>query len=217
MKPMRIEREGCMSPLVIAISGVKNSGKTTLLVHLLPLLRERGLKVAVLKHDGHEFIPDRPGTDSDRFRRAGAQGVGVYSKSQYLVYKQKESSPEELLSFFSDADLVLLKGGKFGNYPKIELVRRGISSESVCDPTTLVALCTNTGLRLSGIPTLDLDDYPSIAEMILAFKNGGGNDALGVGEPPKTDEEGEKTALEREFPPLPHRAGGGSQRGNAVQ
>ena len=40
-------------PFVAAISGIKNSGKTTFLEHLVPVLRARGLRVAVIKHDGH--------------------------------------------------------------------------------------------------------------------------------------------------------------------
>ena len=57
-------------PFVAAISGIKNSGKTTFLEHLVPVLRARGLRVAVIKHDGHDFTPDVPGTDSFRMRQA---------------------------------------------------------------------------------------------------------------------------------------------------
>ena len=49
-------------PAVLAVSGVHNSGKTTLLEKLLPVLRSRGLKVGIIKHDGHDFTPDVPGT-----------------------------------------------------------------------------------------------------------------------------------------------------------
>ena len=50
-------------PAVLAVSGVHGSGKTTLLEKLLPILRGRGLKVGVIKHDGGDFAPDAPGTD----------------------------------------------------------------------------------------------------------------------------------------------------------
>ena len=40
---------------IFAISGVKNSGKTTLICKLLEIFKEKGLKVAVLKHDGHDL------------------------------------------------------------------------------------------------------------------------------------------------------------------
>ena len=45
-------------PAVLAVSGAHNSGKTTLLEKLIPLLRARGLKVGVIKHDGHSDSPD---------------------------------------------------------------------------------------------------------------------------------------------------------------
>ena len=47
-------------PAVLAVSGLHNSGKTTLLEKLLPALRSRGLKVGIIKHDGHDFTPDVP-------------------------------------------------------------------------------------------------------------------------------------------------------------
>ena len=72
------ETQALKRPAVLAVSGVHNSGKTTLLEKLLPVLRSRGLKVGVIKHDGHDFTPDVPGTDSYRLREAGAEGVAVY-------------------------------------------------------------------------------------------------------------------------------------------
>ena len=58
------ETQALKRPAVLAVSGVHNSGKTTLLEKLLPVLRSRGLKVGVIKHDGHDFTPDVPGTDA---------------------------------------------------------------------------------------------------------------------------------------------------------
>lgn len=44
----------------MAISGVKNSGKTTLMEKLIRTLSGRSLQVAAVKHDGHDFTPDVP-------------------------------------------------------------------------------------------------------------------------------------------------------------
>ena len=74
-------------PAVLAVSGLHNSGKTTLLEKLLPALRSRGLKVGVIKHDGHDFTPDVPGTDSYRLREAGAEVLGVASIFTYGMQK----------------------------------------------------------------------------------------------------------------------------------
>ena len=43
------------TPFIFAISGYKNSGKTTLITKLIPELKQRGYRVAVIKHDGHDF------------------------------------------------------------------------------------------------------------------------------------------------------------------
>ena len=65
-------------PVIFAISGEKNSGKTTLIEAVLPILTERGYRVAVIKHDGHSFEPDVSGTDTRRFFDAGAIGTAVF-------------------------------------------------------------------------------------------------------------------------------------------
>ena len=59
-----MEKEENKKQFILAVSGVKNSGKTTLITKLLPGLKKRGLQVAVIKHDGHDFEADVPGTDS---------------------------------------------------------------------------------------------------------------------------------------------------------
>ena len=85
-------------PAVLAVSGAHNSGKTTLLEKLIPILRRRGLKVGVIKHDGHDFIPDVPGTDSFRLREAGAEGVAVYSSQRYLLTEAFRLTEQDLLA-----------------------------------------------------------------------------------------------------------------------
>jgi len=57
---------------LFGIFGPHESGKTTLIEHLLPRLRARGLAVAVAKVHGARLEVDRPGKDSDRLYRAGA-------------------------------------------------------------------------------------------------------------------------------------------------
>ena len=93
-----------MKQYVLAISGVKNSGKTTLITKLLPELKKRGLRVAVIKHDGHDFEPDVPGTDSWKYAQAGADGTCVFSAGKYMVIKYAPTpSVEELIKTFPEA------------------------------------------------------------------------------------------------------------------
>ena len=93
----------------IAVCGQKNSGKTTLIERMIRELSERGLKTAVIKHDGHEFTCDIPGTDSDRFMQAGAAGTAVYSSSQLFVRKTFSGTEREDAGNRQDFGMSLLK------------------------------------------------------------------------------------------------------------
>ncbi|MBQ6322915.1 MAG: molybdopterin-guanine dinucleotide biosynthesis protein B [Lachnospiraceae bacterium] len=161
-------------PYIIAISGVKNSGKTTLLSRLIPFFSGKGLRVAVIKHDGHDFEPDVPGTDSSRCRLAGAFGTAVFSENRcMLVRERKGTTPEEIAAFFPEADLIFLEGFKSSKYPKLELIRKGNSRESVCCRENLLAAATDLDgppdHLPEGIPVLNLNDTQAIAAFIMRY------------------------------------------------
>ena len=146
-------------PAVLAVSGVHNSGKTTLLEKLIPLLRARGLKVGVIKHDGHDF----PGTDSFRLREAGAEGVAVFSGQRYLLTEAFHLTEQDLLALFErhGYDLVLMEGFKESGWPKIEVVRSAISNE----PASFEPLAV-----VGDVPGADfaLDEPEALADWIAA-------------------------------------------------
>lgn len=156
-----------MKPAVIAVSGIKNSGKTTFLEHLIPLLKQKGLRVAVIKHDGHDFEPDVPGTDSWRLNASGADSTVVYSDKRWMMVRQEAGELQELIRRVDDCDIILLEGQKHSPYPKIELIRKGISAQSVCRPDTLLAIATDTELKIPGITVIGLEDYEQTAAIIL--------------------------------------------------
>lgn len=156
---------------IFAVSGIKNSGKTTFLERLLPLLTQRGLRVAVIKHDGHTFVPDVAGTDSDRLWRAGAEAVAVYCDTHYMIVETIATDYTILAERFQDKDLILVEGAKYSNLPKIELVRQACSSEMVCDKATVLAVATDCPQEF-GVPKLALDDYEAAAELICEYMRG---------------------------------------------
>ncbi len=114
--------------VIYAISGYKNSGKTSLVEKLVSRLSAEGYRVAVIKHDGHDFEPDVPGTDSYRHRKAGAYASAVFSADRFMVTRtwpdqckgqiDTKEAAEWLMGLFPDADLILLEGFKDSRYPK---------------------------------------------------------------------------------------------------
>jgi molybdopterin-guanine dinucleotide biosynthesis protein len=59
----------------MGIAGFSDSGKTTLICGLIKVLKEKGIRTAVIKHDVHGISEDDGNKDTGRFRQAGACGV----------------------------------------------------------------------------------------------------------------------------------------------
>ena len=154
--------------MIVAVSGVKNSGKTTLLEKLIPALRERGVSVAVIKHDGHRFAADREGTDTCRLLAAGAMGAVIFDGEKFQAVKYAAVTEKDLFSLYPEADILLLEGFKHERYPRIEIVRSGVSEKPVCDPETIFALVTDTQAALPGVPRFGLEEIDAIAELLCA-------------------------------------------------
>ncbi|MBO5139695.1 MAG: molybdopterin-guanine dinucleotide biosynthesis protein B, partial [Peptococcaceae bacterium] len=98
---------------VIAISGVKNSGKTTLIQRILPKLTAEGLNVAVIKHDGHTFQADPVDTDTGKYIEAGAYGTAIFDGEKYKIIKHGTIDEQDLIQLFPEADVILLEGLKY--------------------------------------------------------------------------------------------------------
>ena len=153
---------------LLVISGVKKSGKTTLIERLLPLLAEKDIQTAVIKRDAHSFTPDTPGTDSFRYFQAGACGSAVYDKEKFSVSRRASVTERELVALFPDADLIILEGFKFSSYPKIELVRGAVSSEPAGNIESCIALVSDLELE-TALPLFHIDAVESISEFIAEF------------------------------------------------
>lgn len=118
------------APVVIQVVGYKNSGKTTLIGALLQHWSTQGKKIAVIKHDAHEFQMDHAGTDTYAHTQAGAAAIAISSATRTAIIEQHTSSLDELISrFVSGYDLILVEGFKQAHYPKIVIVadEQGIS------------------------------------------------------------------------------------------
>ena len=154
--------------ILVAVSGVKNSGKTTLLTKLIPALRARGVSAAVIKHDGHSFAADREGTDTCRLLAAGAMGAAIFDGEKFQAVKYAAVTEKDLFSLYPEADILLLEGFKHEAYPRIEIVRRGVSEQPVCDPETTFALVTDTDAAIPGVPRFGLEETDALAELLCA-------------------------------------------------
>ena len=158
------------SPLpTVSFIGKKKSGKTTVVLGVIRELRNRGFKVAALKHDTHGFEVDVPGTDSYRFREAGADVVGISSPDKYvwLNHVVEERPLDDLVRQIAEpVDLVITEGFKKQDAPKIEVSRRARSSELVSTPDELIGITSDQTFPGYPVPQFALDDFAGLADLI---------------------------------------------------
>jgi molybdopterin-guanine dinucleotide biosynthesis adapter protein len=158
----------------VAASG---TGKTTLLTKLIPLLKNHGLRIGLIKHSHHNFDIDHQGKDSYRLREAGASPVMLVSPYRRAIITELTSVQEpclnEQLTLFdqSELDLVLIEGFKAEAYPKIEIHRAALKHPLLYpDDPYIIAIATDTPLQTPDYLTqLDLNHPQYIADFILTL------------------------------------------------
>ena len=160
------------------VTGLSDSGKTTLVCRLLPRLRARGLRVATVKHAHHGFDLLPYGHPAQAWRVAGARDIVLAASDRFAHLRETSDDGEppldRLLSQIEPADLVLIEGYKRGGHDKIE-VRRGAGDApllAAADPT-VVAIASDRPVPAAAslgrtVPVFDIDDVAAIASFVVA-------------------------------------------------
>lgn len=162
---------------VIGFCAWSGTGKTTLITQLIPLLKQHGLRLAVLKHAHHQACLDTPSKDSYRYRSQGAEQIVLASRSGIATiqdrFDEKEPSLEEALTALdtTQLDLILVEGFKHTPYPKIELTRPSLN-RPLLFPTDshVIAIASDQAIpqnNTTHLPQLDLNQPSEIAHFIL--------------------------------------------------
>jgi molybdopterin-guanine dinucleotide biosynthesis protein MobB len=116
-------------PAAVALVGGHDSGKTTLLVELVPWLKAMGFSVGTIKHTSKDVEDDVPGKDSHRHATSGASVSALVTPERTTArrFGNEARLPELLAREFSQCDLVLIEGFKSLPVPKIEVARERAS------------------------------------------------------------------------------------------
>lgn len=160
---------------ILGFAAYSGTGKTTLLVKLLPLLTARNIRVAMIKHAHHTFEIDHEGKDSYKLRKAGAQQLLIGSEKRWALLVENNLQKQYKLDDFIDqldhdsVDLILVEGFKPEQIPKIELVRPALC-KSLFYPgdKSVIAIATDAELpEKTELPVLDINNPGQIADFII--------------------------------------------------
>ena len=154
---------------VISVVGRSNVGKTTFLEKVVKELKNRGYRVAVVKHDSHGFDIDHPGKDSWRLAQAGSDVVVVSSADKMAMVKRpaRELTLDQLADMVMDGvDIIITEGYKGADKPKIEVFRSDVSDRILSQEQDLLALVTDRHFDLD-VPQFTTDDANGIVDLII--------------------------------------------------
>lgn len=157
---------------MIGFAAYSGTGKTTLLEKVIVRLKEKGLRLAVLKHDAHDFEIDHEGKDSWRFQKAGADITLISSATKMALVEQRPRTFEENIAMLHDVDLILVEGYKQETLPRIGICRMATDKGLPGSVTDYAAVVTDdAGVAAQaaerGIPCYDLDDDQGVTAFIL--------------------------------------------------
>ncbi len=156
-----------MKRLAVAFTGPSNSGKTTTIISVALLLRAKGFKVAIVKHDpGDKTIFDKEGKDSHKFTQTGSDVV-VVSPTRTTLFKQETSSIKTIAELFGDFDYMLVEGLKTIPLPRIAIFRNELDPKyfDISD-----AIATDGSINKVDIPQnsihLDMNNHQALIDWI---------------------------------------------------
>jgi molybdopterin-guanine dinucleotide biosynthesis protein B len=150
------------------IIGRSGSGKTTLITALIPILKQRGLRVATIKHAHHSLSFDQPGKDSHRHAAAGAAEVILAADSGFALFSSQPATLPDLLGRLAPTDIVLVEGFKNDPIPKLEVYRIAQGQPPLWPEIQIRAVATDALLPGCALPVLDLGAVSKIADFITS-------------------------------------------------
>ncbi|MBP2651183.1 MAG: mobB [Firmicutes bacterium] len=131
-------------------------------------MKRREYKLAVIKHDAHNFDIDHPGKDTWQHSQAGADVVCISSPKKMALIQQppQELTLPEILTYIKNVDIIFTEGYKYEGYNKIEVFRKTVYAKPVCPQDQLIAIVSDDAIY-EGLPRFGLSEQTAMADFLI--------------------------------------------------
>ena len=156
---------------VIGLVGWKNSGKTTFLESLVPVLKAKGATVSTIKHTHHSVDLDQPGKDTYRHREAGVEEVMLVSSARWALLREvrdgKPPTLDDVLKRMTPVGIVIIEGFKKWPHDKIEIHRHATGGEILAlKDETITAVVSDAPIEGLSVPLFAFSETDRLARFV---------------------------------------------------
>ncbi|OCC16362.1 Molybdopterin-guanine dinucleotide biosynthesis protein MobB [Dissulfuribacter thermophilus] len=153
----------------LSFVGFHNSGKTTLLRTISRILKDKGIRIGIVKSTKHSLLELESGnTDSGKFKRDGLFPHAIVAKDGVSIFLEKEADYLEKIGQIFQVEAMLLEGFKFIDHiPKIEVHRKGISEGYLFHKIANVRALVTDEEAPAFNPSFSFDEVDKIADFCL--------------------------------------------------
>ena len=156
-------------PVVSIVASKSGTGKTTFITKLIPELKSLGLRIAVVKSDGHGFEMDKEGKDTWQFTKAGAEAIAIVAPDKYAIIQQtkEKENLEDVIALIQNVDLILVESRSKGIFPVLEIAREGVTESLISKQEELVAVIADQLDFITDKILLPLNEPQEVAKFIV--------------------------------------------------
>ena len=157
-----------MKSLAVAFTGPSDSGKTTLILKVATLLKQK-YHLAIVKNDpSDKAVFDIEGKDSWKFSQTGAEVV-VTSPTRTTFFSKEHKTLDDIITMLGEFDFLLVEGLKNLPLPRIAIFRTKID-ENYFEYSDAIAVDGSVCLADYSIPShiaiLDLNNPEQVVAWI---------------------------------------------------
>jgi len=144
-----------------SVIGYHNSGKTTLISKMIPLLKGKGYSVSVIKHAKHMSLKD-----SDVLFSVGSDEVIALAEDFSLIYMRLEDLRS--LMALVKSDILILEGFKREPFPNLVRARDEKEARELLNGLSIACVLDEVRRKdVDGVPVFSPSDVSAIVDIAL--------------------------------------------------